>query len=62
VEYVVHQGLEGRRRVGEAERHHQELEVAMVSMEHRLLDVVRVHAHLMIARTQVELGEEVRSV
>lgn len=61
-EHVVHQGLEGRRRVGEAERHHQELEVAMVSAERRLLDVVRVHAHLMVARAKVELGEEARSV
>jgi hypothetical protein len=29
-EHVVHQGLEHRRRVGEAEWHHQELEVAVI--------------------------------
>ena len=34
----------------------------MVSAERRLGDVVRVHAHLMIARAQVELGEEARAM
>jgi len=57
---VVHQGLEGRRGVGEAERHHQTLVVAMMSAEGRLGDVVWVHPHLMILRAQVELGEETR--
>jgi hypothetical protein len=58
VEDVVHQSLEGRRGVGEAKRHHQELEVAMMSPKRRLGDIIRVHPHLVVARTEVELGEE----
>ena len=59
---VVHQCLERRGGVGETERHHQKLVVAVVGAERRLGHVLRVHAHLVIARTQVELGEEARSV
>ena len=32
--------------------------MAMVSPERHLGDVVRVHPHLVVARTQIELGEE----
>jgi hypothetical protein len=60
VEDVVHRGLKSRGRVGEAERHHHELEVAMMGPERRLGNVVRVHAHLMVARPEVEFGEEAR--
>jgi len=49
-EDVVHQRLERGWRIGEAERHHQELVVPLVSAERRLADVVRVHAHLVVAR------------
>ena len=57
-EHVVHQSLESSRCVGKAERHDQELKMAMVSAERHLGDVVGVHPHLMVARTQIELGEE----
>ena len=30
----------------------------MVGAENRLLDICRVHAHLMVPRAEVELGEE----
>jgi len=56
-EHVVHQRLKCRRGVGEPKRHHQELEVAVVGAERRLLDVRRVHAHLVVPRAEVELGE-----
>lgn len=61
-EHIVHQCLECRRGIGEAKRHHQELEVAMMSPECRLRDIVRMHPHLMIAGAEVELGEEARSM
>lgn len=37
-------------------------EVAPVSAERRLVDVIGVHADLMVPRTKVQLGEEVRAV
>jgi hypothetical protein len=59
-EDVVHQSLKGRRGVEEAKRHHQELEVAMMSPKRRLGDIIRVHPHLVVARSKVKLGEEAR--
>jgi hypothetical protein len=58
-EDVVHEGLKGRRSVGEAKQHDQELIVSLVCPERRLLNISGVHAHLVVARAQVELGEEV---
>ena len=55
---VVHECLEHSRRVGETKRHDEELEVAVVGAECRLLRVGQVHAHLVIAGMQVQLGEE----
>jgi hypothetical protein len=55
---VVHQGLERCRGVGEPKRHDQELVLAVVSVERCLIDVVRELAHLVVAGTQVQLGEE----
>ena len=57
-EHVVHQSLESHRCIGKTERHDQELKMAMVSAEHRLDDVIGVHPHLVVARAQIELGEE----
>jgi hypothetical protein len=54
-EDVVHEGLKGRQSVGEAKRHDQELIVSLVCPEHRLLDISWVHAHLVVARAQVDL-------
>jgi hypothetical protein len=54
VEHVV---LEGGGHIGEAERHDQKIEVAMVRSECRLGDVVWVHQHLVVAAAEVELGE-----
>jgi hypothetical protein len=59
-EDIVHQSLKGRRGVGEAKRHHQELEVAMMSLKCCLGDIIRMHPHLVVARPMVELGEEGR--
>jgi hypothetical protein len=35
--------------------------VTAVHVERRLVDVIRVHAHLTLATTEVELGEEPRT-
>ena len=59
---IVHQRLECRWGIGEAERHHQELVVAVVGAEGGLGNVVGVHLHLVVARAQVELGEEARAL
>ena len=48
-EHVVDQSLKSRRCVGKAERHDQELKMAMVSVERHLGDVIGVHPHLMVA-------------
>ena len=48
-ENIVHQGLKGRRGVGETKRHHQKLEVAVMSPKRRLRDIVRVHPYLVVA-------------
>ena len=58
LQHRVHQRLEGGRRIGEAERHHEELEVPVMRPERRLGDVVGVHADLMIPTAQVQLGEK----
>ena len=58
LQHRVHQRLEGRRRIGEAERHHEKLKVPVVRPERRLGDVVGVHADLMIPTAQVQLGEK----
>jgi len=57
-ENLVHQCLERRGRIGEAERHDHELEVAVVDAERRFVDVLRVHAHLVVAAAEIKLGEE----
>ena len=61
-EHIVHQSLKSHRCVGKAERHDQELKMAMVSAERRLGDVIGVHPHLVVARAQIELGEEASPV
>lgn len=55
---LIHECLEREGRIGEAKRHHQELEVTVVHPECCLVDVISVHAHLVIAVAKVELGEE----
>jgi hypothetical protein len=54
----VHERLERRGHVGEAERHHQELEVAVMGAERRLVNVVWMHPHLMVPTAQIKLGED----
>jgi hypothetical protein len=44
--------------IGQAKGHDQELEQALMGLERRLLDVVRVHPDLMVAGTEIKLGEE----
>ena len=57
-EYLVHKRLECRRCVRQAERHHQELVESFMGAERRLMHIIWVHPHLMIAGTEVKLGEE----
>ena len=55
---IVHQDLKGGRCIDEAKRHHQELKVAVMCVKCHLFYVLWVHAHLVMARAEVELGEE----
>jgi hypothetical protein len=55
---VVQECLERCRHIGEAERHHKKLEVAVMHLEHHLLDVGQVHEHLVVPAAEVKLGEE----
>jgi len=45
---VVHERLERRRRVAEAERHHQELVEAVVGAERGFVHIFRPHPHLVV--------------
>jgi hypothetical protein len=54
-EDVVHQGLEGRWHIGQAERHDQKFEEAFVCSEHCLGDIIGVHPDLVIAQAQIQL-------
>jgi hypothetical protein len=56
--HVFHQGLECCRCIGIAEWHHQELEVPVMRAKRRLGDVLKVHAHLVVPRMKVKIGEE----
>lgn len=58
VQHIVHESLKGRRCIGEAERHHQEFKVLVVSAERCLLHICVLHQDLVIATTQIQLGEE----
>jgi len=49
--------LEGCRCVGETKWNHEKFEVAMRA-ERRLVDVIRVHAHQVVAAMKFNFGEE----
>jgi hypothetical protein len=49
-EYIIHEGLEGCRRVAQPEWHDEELVEAVVRVERRLVYVIRLHAHLVVPR------------
>jgi hypothetical protein len=57
---LIHQGLEGHRRIGLAERHDQKFKGAFVRLKRRLRDIIGVNPNLVTARTQIQLGEERR--
>jgi len=59
---IVHQRLKGGRRIAQTKGHDQELEVPVVRAERRLVDVLGVHAHLVVARAKVQLGEVLGAV
>lgn len=42
---IIHRSLECRWSIGQAERHDQKLELAVVDMKSCIGDVVRMHAH-----------------
>jgi hypothetical protein len=57
-EDVTHESLERGGSVRQTEQHHQELVVPLVRPECRLLHIADVRTHLMISRTEVQLGKE----
>ncbi len=57
-EDVVHETLEGGRCIGEAKGKHRKFEVAVARPEGGLGDVRLVDAYLMVAGTEVDLGED----
>jgi hypothetical protein len=57
-EHIVHQGFKGRRRVGQAKRHDEELKEPLVCAERCLLHVLQLHLDLVIPGAQVKPGEE----
>jgi hypothetical protein len=62
VQHVIHHGLEGRRSVDQVKWYDQELKVVVVGTKRRLRDVDVMHADLVVATAQVQLGEEARTV
>ena len=57
-QYRIHQCLKCGRGICQTERHDQKLEQALMSVESRLLPIIRVHAHLVIPRAEIQLREE----
>jgi hypothetical protein len=57
MEHIIHHRLECRWSIGQAERHDQELEVPVMGAERCLGNVGFMHAHLMVAAPQIQLGE-----
>lgn len=55
---IVHKCLEGSRRVAQGKRHDEELVEIIVSPERCLVHISGVHAHLVIARAEIELREQ----
>jgi hypothetical protein len=51
LENLIHQCLECRGRIRQAEWHDQELEEAFMSVERRFVDIDKVHVHLVVAGT-----------
>jgi hypothetical protein len=62
LKYIVHEGLKCCRRVAEPEHHHQELIEVVVGAECGLVYIFWPHAHLVVPRPEVQLGEEPRAV
>jgi len=58
---LFHQALECGQSIGETERHHNELKVPVMRLEHCLLYIVRVDTHLVVASAHIKLGEEARA-
>ena len=58
LENGAHKRLKNWQRVGQAERHDQELEVAMMHAKRRLVDICWVNTNLVISRAELQLGEE----
>jgi hypothetical protein len=55
---LIHQGLKCGRRIREPKWHDGELEVALVCSERRFLNVFRVHSHMMISGSEINLRKE----
>ena len=60
LEDEVHKHLERRGSIRQPEGHDQKFEVAMVGAERCLGNIIRVHTNLVISRTQIKLGKELR--
>ena len=56
-ENEIHSSLKGRRGIAKPERHHFELKVAVMCPKSCLRNVAGMHAYLVVALQQVELGE-----
>ena len=61
-EHLLHEVHERGRRVGQAERQHEELVVPVPRAERGLRHVGRIDAHLVVARAQIDLAEVLRTV
>lgn len=53
LQHRVHQALKCGGGIGEAEWHHEELEMPVMGAEGRLGDVVRMYSHLVIAGAEI---------
>ena len=58
LENAIHNRLKRRRSIGQAEGHHQELEMAIVCAKRRLKRIRLMHPNLMVPRTKGQLGKE----
>jgi hypothetical protein len=58
LENVIHECLKRSRCVRKTKRHYHVLKVTTEGSESRLVDVFRLHADLVVARPQVQLGKD----
>jgi hypothetical protein len=60
--YFVHETLKGGRCIANAKGHHQELVMASMSEKNIVRNICLLHANLVIAREEIDFGEDLSTL